>query len=243
MTVKSFSQIEVKDADKGQVTAVFSRFGVIDKDGDVTMKDAIEDGLEVRISAYGHASWGGALPVGKGVIRLEDDVAIIDAEFFMKTTHGRDTFETVKGLGPLGEWSYSLHDVTSDRGEMDGQPVNFLRKIHVHEVSPVLMGAGVDTHTLAVKNGGRKLSEQVAEVVTLVDVLAARTVETVAFCDENGRSISPKNAEAWEHIRSVAEASLEEIGTKEDEKDGPLNGIQLDELKRIWDALPPKDEN
>lgn len=153
MDSKRLSRVEVKDAAKGQVSAVFSTFNVIDHDGDVTLPGAIKDGTEVVISAYGHGSHGGKLPVGKGTIRTSDTEAILDGQFFMDTTHGRDTFLTVKGLGPSQEWSYSLNDVKSHRGQLDGQDANFLESIFVKEVSPVLLGAGINTRTLQVKSG------------------------------------------------------------------------------------------
>jgi len=157
MDRKSFSRVEIKDADKGLVSAVFSTFDVVDHDGDVTLKGAFTDGQAVVISAYGHRSWKGALPVGKGVIREDGDTAVLDGEFFMDTVEGRDTFTVVKRLAEdnLQEWSYSLDDVESERGTKDGRSVRFLKRIGlVKEVSPVLMGAGIETHTLGVK--GRK---------------------------------------------------------------------------------------
>ena len=63
---KTFTGLTVKAADKGEVSAVFSTFGVIDHDGDITLPGAIKDGTEVVISSYGHESHWGALPVGKG---------------------------------------------------------------------------------------------------------------------------------------------------------------------------------
>jgi hypothetical protein len=150
---KSMSGVVVKDAATGEVEAIFSRYDVIDKDGDVTLKGAFVDGAPVVISAYGHGSWAGALPVGKGVIEDRGDHAVMVGQFFMKTAHGRDTFETVKELGELGEWSYHVGGVKSSRGEFDGQRVRFLEKIEaVKEVSPVLMGAGVDTQTVSTKS-------------------------------------------------------------------------------------------
>lgn len=153
---KTFTGVEIKDAAKGTVRAVFATLGVIDKDGDVVMKGAIPDGAEVVISAYSHTSWKGSLPVGKGTIHEVGDEAILDGEFFMKTTHGVDTFETVKGLGGLGEWSFSLQNVKASRGEIDGKTARLLSSIEVKEVSPVLVGAGVDTRTLEVKSADQK---------------------------------------------------------------------------------------
>jgi hypothetical protein len=152
---KSFADVVVKSATEGRVSALFSRFNVVDLDGDVTLPGAIPNGVAVVISAYGHGSWErgqGALPVGKGVIRTTATEAVLDGRFFMDTTAGRDTFTTVKELGPLGEWSYSLENVIADRGEWDGQVVRILRSMTVKEVSPVLRGAGIRTATLSAKS-------------------------------------------------------------------------------------------
>lgn len=170
MQHKTITSVRVKDADQGLIEAVFASHlvtasqlknataDVIDKDGDVTLKGAFTEGQNVVISAYGHGSWEGRLPVGKGVIREQDDLAVCEMKFFMDTTHGRDTFLTIKELSDgnggesLQEWSYSLHDVKASRAQVAGRNVRVLEQIAlVKEVSPVLMGAGVQTRTLDVK--------------------------------------------------------------------------------------------
>jgi phage head maturation protease len=148
---KSFAHVEIKSADKGQVTAVFSTFDVLDSDGDITLKGAFTEGAEAPISQYGHTSWGGALPVGKARLRTTGKEAILDGQFFMDTTHGRDAFLTVKELGNLGQWSYGYRVLDASYGEVDGEQVRYLRKLGVDEFSPVLVGAGVNTRTLATK--------------------------------------------------------------------------------------------
>jgi len=145
--------VEVKEADEGIVIAQFATLGVKDLDGDVIATGAFGE-QTVKVSAFGHESWKGALPVGTGTISEDGDAAIAKLNFFMNTTHGRDHFETVKGLGDLGEWSFGF-DIT-DRAEPDDEQkehgVNrILKGLTVHEVSPVFRGAGVGTQTLAVK--------------------------------------------------------------------------------------------
>jgi hypothetical protein len=154
MDSKHLKGVQIKDASKGTVSAVFSTFNVIDSDNDVTLPDAFTDGAEVAISAYGHTSWGGALPAGKGVIRTTKSEAILEGQFFLDTTHGADTFKVVKAMGARQQWSYGFDIVDGAPGTFDGKDVQFLRKLDVHEVSPVLVGAGVNTRTLAAK--GRK---------------------------------------------------------------------------------------
>lgn len=155
MDHKSFARVEIKDAEKGEVSAVFATLDVIDSDGDVTVKGAFEDGASCVISAYGHQSWKGKLPVGKGRIRETKTEAIFDGRFFMDTIDGLDTFKVVKALtdddGPGQEWSYGLVDMVTERGEFDGQKVRFIKSVRVPEVSPVLLGAGVNTRTLVAK--------------------------------------------------------------------------------------------
>jgi HK97 family phage prohead protease len=144
--------VDIKDADKGEISGVFSTFDVVDKDGDVTLKGAFTDGETVRISAYGHTSWSGALPVGKATIRETSDGGVFEGQFFMNTTAGRDTFQVVKELGDQQEWSYGYDIVKESFGEFDGQRVTFLEQLKVHEVSPVMVGAGENTRTLSMKS-------------------------------------------------------------------------------------------
>lgn len=153
---KALSRVEIKDAAKGEVEAVFSTFGVIDHDGDVTDPGAFEHGSKVLISAYNHQSWGGALPVGKGRIEVGPRGAILKGQFFLNTQQGRDTFETVKALAEegLGEWSYGFDVEESEDGQHEGKSARVLKKLKVYEVSPVLRGAGVGTATLEAKAGG-----------------------------------------------------------------------------------------
>ncbi len=181
---KSFTGVTIKDADQGLASAVFCTYDVVDRDGDVHVKGCFNEGASVVISAYGHKSWEGALPIGKGTIKSVGNEAICDMEFFMNTTHGRDTFETVKQLSEAGlqEWSYSLYEVTAERGVKDGKTVRFLKKINlVKEVSPTLMGAGIDTRTLQTK--GLELKQLASMVSRLLgDAGRTRWERDYAYC-------------------------------------------------------------
>lgn len=194
---KSLSRVEVKDADKGEIVAVFATLGVIDSDGDVTVKGAFPNDAPVVISAYGHTSWQGVKPVGKGVIREVGDEAILEGQFFLDTVEGRDTFTVVKELGGLGlqEWSYGYDPVKFSFGDHEGQQVRFLEELKVHEVSPVLKGAGVGTRTVAAKSGGMKFGEHVEAVLADVDDLVSRAADVVALRASKGKAISDISAE------------------------------------------------
>jgi hypothetical protein len=155
MDIKRLRRIEVKDASKGEVTAVFATLNVVDHDKDVTLPGAFKSGSDVVISAYGHQSWDGKLPVGSGTIEETSSEALLHGKFFMDTTQGRDTFTTVKNLAAqgLGEWSYGYEILEADHGTFEGQDVQFLKSLHVAEVSPVLVAAGIGTRTTGVKSG------------------------------------------------------------------------------------------
>lgn len=179
MDRKRLLGVEIKNADRGEVEAVFATFGVKDTDGDVTLPGAFENGAPVRISAYGHGSWDGRLPVGKGVIRTGVTESAVAGRFFLQTTGGRDTFEVVKEMGPLQEWSYGYDALDTYAGDHKGERVRFLPKQIVHEVSPVLVGAGVGTRTLSTKSG-LKFSDEAAEVMASVTALVDRAVDVLA---------------------------------------------------------------
>lgn len=153
MDSKSMSSIQIKNADEGRVEAVFSTFGVIDHDGDMTDPSAFQHGSKVLISSYNHKSWDGALPVGKGVIEVGSKGATLKGQFFMNTQAGRDTFETVKALAEsgMGEWSYGFEVEDSEPGSVEGKSIRILKKLKVYEVSPVIKGAGIGTQTVGVK--------------------------------------------------------------------------------------------
>ena len=202
MNTKSLTSVQIKDADQGIVEAVFSTFDVIDLDGDVTRKGAFTEGAPVVISAYGHRSHDGELPVGKGTIHEVDNQAIMRGQFFLDTVAGVDTFRTVKALSESGlqEWSYSLQNVQAERGEFDGKQVRFINSVVVKEVSPVLIGAGIQTRTLGVKNADLKFSEHATAVMADVDALIARASEVVALRAEKGKSISEASADLLRQI-------------------------------------------
>ena len=152
MKTKTFrAAMEIKaDGQPGEFRAVFSTFDVIDLDRDVTRPGAFKDGAPVRISYWGHR-WQD-LPVGKGVIHQDEKRAWVDGQFFLDTMAGKETYQTVKNLGDLQEWSYGYEVLEQSEGKFgDEEDVRFLIQLEVPEVSPVMLGAGIDTHTENIK--------------------------------------------------------------------------------------------
>lgn len=202
MDTKSL-RVEIKDEAKGLVKAVFSTFNVIDSDRDVTPPGAFEDGAPVVISQYGHTSWEGELPVGKGTIRQTSKEAIFEGQFFMNTDHGKNAFLTVKELSDAGlqEWSYGFDAIDYSFGEFEGQKVRFLNKLKVFEVSPVLRGAGVGTRTLSAKSGAPGASPRAGRPIVPHDCeTTSRSwdgAKTVAALPDDARPSELRSVFAW----------------------------------------------
>lgn len=151
MQTKQISNANFKllNEDTGEFRAVFSWFNVVDKTGDITLPSAFTDGEKVKISAWGHA-WS-ALPIGRGTVHKDAEKAFVDGVFFISTSHGRDAYETIKGLGnDLNEFSYGFDVLDSE--EKDGHRI--LKKLKVFEVSPVMIGAGNRTFLESIKSAG-----------------------------------------------------------------------------------------
>jgi hypothetical protein len=189
---KQFTAHDLKLTEEGAITLAFTQLSVIDKGGDVGMPGSIPT-KDVPMSAYGHTSWDGSLPPGRGTIREADGWGIFTGSFFMDTTHGRDTFHTVKALADLQEWSYGYLAETR-LGQLDGRDVRFLDKQDIFEVSPVLRGMGQGTHVMAIKSGGPDDSLPYAEHLTwtlgCVKALADRTNDRAELRAKEDRTLS-----------------------------------------------------
>jgi len=202
----------------GEFEAVFATLNVIDLDNDVTVPGAFTEDEAVRIAAWGH-NWG-TLPVGRGAIHEEDDQAIARGKFFLQTAAGKEHYETVKALGELQEWSYGFDILESEPGEFEGKEVNFLKKLTVYEVSPVMLGAGIGTHTTDIKAlkdvlEGEGKEEALQELHDLLVSLGAKCTEHKDASEgddaESGKSgdATPRTAKSSTLAARVAMELLE----------------------------------
>ena len=254
------------DDDKGTIEAVFATLNVIDSDGDRILNGAIGD-QTVIMSGYGHASWGGGLdglPIGKGRIFERGDEAIFEGKFFLNTFAGKETYATVKNIGNLQEWSFALPEVDRVLIEEGDDFYWDLKRIVVNEVSPVLMGAGVNTRTLAVKANGmndetttiddkpknhalsdepKRFVDQLDETVETVERVISRASKVSDLSQEEGRKIGRRS---FRRIKILKDA-LDEAGRVltdliETQKQNPENEANPnDELKRLATGFAEKD--
>jgi len=203
--------LELKqEGDQGLVTAVFATLNVIDEDGDVTLPGAFGE-QSVKLASWGHG-WG-ELPVGRGRIFEEDEKAVFDGRFFLDTMAGQEHFTTVKNLAELQEWSYGFKILERAEGEFNGQQVRFLKRMKVWEVSPVMVGAGVDTMTIAIKNGNEGLTylEHAEHVLASVQAFVQRSESLADYRAKEGRALSAENRDRLKELAERAASLQKEL--------------------------------
>ena len=194
---------------KGEVKAVFATLGVVDRHGDVIEPGAIKN-QNVIVSAYGHDSWWSygepnSWPIGKGRVYEDGDKAIFEGKLFMDMDGGENTFKLLRNMGKQQEWSFSLENVKADRDENGTRRI---KKVSIHEVSPVFKGAGVRTRTLSVKGEGMGLTE--AEAKAKIESLQAEVDTLTTERDNLRKDLAAARAE---HARDLFKA-----GTPAEEK-------------------------
>lgn len=202
--------LELKaDGAEGSFKAVFSRFNVVDLDGDVTRPDAFVAGKQVLISQYGH-QWG-SLPVGKGVIGFDDEKAWVDGQLFLDTPAGKDTYTTMKNVGELQEFSYGFKVLKASYGAQDGKDVRFLEALDVFEVSPVMRGAGIGTGLQSIK--GLSLEDETEAALAAVSEVAKRMKSLADLRAKEGRTLSQANRDRLKRHLEVLASVQSEIQT------------------------------
>lgn len=200
MTERKALSIELKADQEGAFRARFATLGVVDHDGDVTLKGAFEVGAPVRVAQFGH-NWGDYV-IGDGVLGADEKAAWADAEFYLDTTRGLDTYRSVKRLSAKGlqEFSYGFDvlEASTDKAELEQYPGagRILKKMQVHEISPVMLGAGIDTGIEFIKSfNGVSLNDQRAMARAANAALVDRYKALAAELRKEGRAISSARRE------------------------------------------------
>lgn len=144
--------------EQGIVEVAFAQLEVVDHDGDYTLPGAFPTGKKLKVCQWGHAHYKRV--VGAAEILGEQDMpdgtkwAVARLAYFLNTPDGRSEFDTVKALQDAGvgcEWSYGYDVLDAEFMQADGRRVQALKALDPYEISPVLRGAGIGTHTLSVK--------------------------------------------------------------------------------------------
>jgi hypothetical protein len=146
------STAEVKELDeRGEGSLVFATFGVRDRDGDVIVPGSIGEQFVVMAAAH---DWTAA-PIGKARIYEYGNEARADFALNLAMTGGRNWYNALKfdldHPPARQQHSFGFTADVFSYGELEGQQVRYLRRVTVHEISPVMLGAGVNTRTLTLK--------------------------------------------------------------------------------------------
>ena len=170
MIRKALQIVEMKEAadDVGSGTAVFATLNVIDHDGDLTLPGAI--GAQ-QVKMLASHDWRTA-PIGYGNTREEGNKCLCDFEMNLKQAAALEWYQAIKfdfDRGKLMEWSYgfSLKEWELRKEEGREWPIRVFKSVEVHEVSPVVLGAGIDTGTTSVKQRKEAEYEKLAGFMAL----------------------------------------------------------------------------
>ena len=221
------------DGEPGAIEAVFSTFGVVDRAGDIVDKGAIPDGISLPM-VWSH-DW--SRMIGKGTVRVEPDRAVFDGQLFLNTAAGNDAYETIKSMDNLLEYSWGFRVLDADYAERDGSFIRIIKSTEPFEVSPVLVGEGLGTHTLSLKYG-QPFSDQSAAVLAAVSDLVARSRSLADLRTKEGRTLSTANRGRLGEIRDAMKAAAGDLDTilKETEPAKALDGLALLTAFNLIDA-------
>jgi len=226
------------DEETGTVEAVFSVFNEIDSDNDVVLPKSIRSGYGDKGVAmvWGH-DWKNI--IGKGKIIQDDDKAVFKGSFNMNTNAGKEAYETVKAMGDLQQWSFGFEVLDSEVGlfSKDGgeeKEVRYLKDLKVWEVSPVMVGANQNTHTVAVKNAEQEMETNDREIKNEVESTEVEVEETnrdnigLKFTDEVDNLLIKMTA----MLKRAKELTALRLG-----KDKTLSAESTEALENLKDAL------
>jgi HK97 family phage prohead protease len=202
---------EKAGGEPGSVQAVFSTFDVVDSDNDIVLASAFTDGQPVPMT-WSH-QWD--MPVGKGIVRVRENDALFDGNFFIETDAGAEAYKTVKAMGPLQEWSWGFRVIDAAYEQRDQEFVRVIKRAEMFEVSPVLVGAGVGTYTEAIK-GHTAYADEGEAVLATIEAFIGRSKSLAEMRRKEGRVLSDANrkrlSSLLESLQAV-EADIAELLT------------------------------
>lgn len=225
----------------GQGLARIAVLSAIDHDGDTYLPGAFswKEGAEQWASIL-PAHQRSAMPLGKARIYEDGDAAFAELHLNLDTPAGKDWHSTLKfdlaNGRAVQEWSYGFGVLDSQIEERSGDRVRVLKRLDVHEVSPVLRGAGVGTATLSMKGRG-SFSDQLDALLEEIDDVIARAGSVKALREAEGRDMSKARLEQLAGLKARLDALLaggDPTGT--DEADAKAEEKARAELEAIMIA-------
>src|SRR5262249_11521332 len=149
--------------------------------------------------------------------------AIADMKFYLEMPSAKEWYQSIRNNYDNGidqEYSYGFRVEEASQGQHEGKTARLIRKQKVYEVSPVLVGAGVNTRTLGVKEEKDERPDEdevpddfirdqiLPELTKALDAkvggekLAAIVTETIASLIETKKAVAPHSTKttdaAWD---------------------------------------------
>jgi|GEM_PF-3054194 len=173
---------------EGAGQARIATLSAVDGDGDTYAPGAFagEDGGGQTVKVLAAHEWG-TVPIGKARVYERGDEALADFKLNLESPTAREWYAALKfdldaersGGQPVQEWSYGFRIADSGIEMRNGERVRVLKRVKVHEISPVVLGAGVNTATLALKAERRRAErEDAARANRTKAAMSARDLET-----------------------------------------------------------------
>lgn len=224
---------------EGQFTGYASVFGNKDSYGDVVVKGAFEDSL----AAYGEKGSGipaywthrmddPTMNIGQTVEAKEDDHGLfVKVQLDMDNPNAAYVHKLIKE-GRVSQMSFAF--TVKEHGFVETEEDSYfeLRKLDLHEVSVVPVGANQETELLAVKSmlsgvkAGRKLSTKNEDLLTQAYSLIGKVLEEVKESDEVVSDEEPKAGKSEER-ESAKDEDLAEAKAQDGDPEAALALIAL----------------
>lgn len=139
----------------GHGLARIATLSAVDRDGDAYVPGAFGEQHAKVMPAHDYTQ----APIGKARVYESGDEALAEFRLNLNTELGRQWHAALKfdldaarsGGAPIQEWSFGFTVLDSAVESRGGERVRVLKRLKVHEVSPVVVAAGVGTGTLALK--------------------------------------------------------------------------------------------
>jgi hypothetical protein len=194
-------EVQVKSSAAGQVTAILAELDKVDHDGDLYTAETFTEGAELAISPYNHSTmYGTTIPVGKGVLHVEQSYIWVEAQYFLENESAREAFTVVKQMGASQQWSWGFKSVDAEPILMGERQVNLIKKAEVFEASPVVRGASIGSRTMTAKEAEAQAAA--AAILRQYDVRRLVREERARFAGFAGV------AEQETHARALAAHEL-----------------------------------
>lgn len=189
----------------GQGLARIANLSAVDHDGDTYVAGAFswKEGGDQWVSIL-PAHQRAAMPLGKARVYEDGDGAFAELHLNLNTEAGKDWHSTLKFDLEKGnavqEWSYGFGVLDSGIEDRNGERVRVLKRLDVHEVSPVLRGAGVGTTTLSMKSRGG-FGAQLDALIEEFDDAVERAGSVKALREADGRVMSKARLEQLSELK------------------------------------------